>query len=83
MKHIEFSQGYYFLDDLQKSQQLPTGQQLEFTYHLNDNLKIDIEKAKQKKIEKEEQSRKEFEDLKKKMEEESQATPNTNAQSSQ
>ena len=77
MKHIEFSRGHYFLDDLQKemalksndynssNNKLPKGKELEFTYNLGDNLKIDIEKAKQKKQEKEEQSKKAFEELKK------------------
>lgn len=48
MKHIEFSSGHYFLDDLQKSlsDALPSGKELEFTYNLDDNLKIDVEKAK-------------------------------------
>jgi hypothetical protein len=38
-----------------------------FTYNIGDKLKIDIEQAKQKKKEKEEQMKKEFEEIKKKM----------------
>jgi len=36
MKHIEFSRGHYFLEDLQRSQDQsqPSGKQLEFTYNL-------------------------------------------------
>ena len=78
MKHIEFSRGFFFLEELQehlKSQNdyirgadtdresLP----LEFTYNIKDNLKIDLEKARQKKQAMEEQSRKELEELKSKM----------------
>lgn len=48
MKHIEFSQGHYFLDELQESKRLmmthaPVGKELEFTYNLDSNLKIDID----------------------------------------
>lgn len=46
----------------------PQGKELEFTYNLDQNLKIDIEQAKERKKQKEEQSKKEFEALKKKME---------------
>ena len=38
----------------------PRGRELEFTYNLEDNLKIDIEKAKEKRKQKEETSNKEF-----------------------
>ena len=44
---------------------VPQGKELEFTYNLDQDLKIDIEKAKLKKLEKEEQSKLEFEKLKK------------------
>jgi hypothetical protein len=45
----------------------PSGKELEFTYDLGDNMKIDIEGIRQKKQEKEQQSKKEFEELKRKM----------------
>ena len=54
---------------------IPKGNELEFTYNLESDLKIDIEKAKQKKKEKEEQSKKEFEELKKKMESSTKVSP--------
>lgn len=64
MKHIEFARGFYFLDELQSHLKSglpnkdyePAGKELEFTYDLGDNMKIDIEKIKKKKIEKEMQS---------------------------
>lgn len=43
-----------------------SGKELEFTYNLKD-MKIDIDKINEKKRVKEEQSKKEFEDLKNKM----------------
>jgi len=46
---------------------MPSGEELEFTYNLGDNMKIDIEKAKLKKAEIEAQRKKEFEELKNKM----------------
>lgn len=51
MKHIEYSNGHFFLDDLRKDNQ---GRQenLDFTYNLNDQLKIDLEKIKEEKIKK-------------------------------
>lgn len=57
MKHIEFSNGFYFLDDLQQNLKeayadLPnlSGKDLEFTYNLKTDLKIDVQKAKEKKL---------------------------------
>jgi len=47
MKHIEFAKGAAFTEDLGKDA-------LDFSYALGDDLKIDIEAAKQKKAEKEE-----------------------------
>jgi len=44
------------------------GEELEFTYNLGDNFKIDIEGAKKRKVEREEreqESKKNFEELKK------------------
>ena len=55
MKHVEFSKGFTFLDELQehlKNQNMYGGDTdreslpLEFTYNIKDNLKIDIEKAR-------------------------------------
>lgn len=63
----------------------PTGKELEFTYDLGDNMKIDIEKAREKRQQKEEQSKREFEELKKKLHEEkpvSQRTPLTQGERS-
>lgn len=83
-KHIQFSQGHFFLNDLQeyvKQKKLEEsqanfnnmkGEELEFTYNLGDNFKIDIEGAKKRKVEREEreqESKKNFEELKKQMEE--------------
>ncbi len=52
MKHIEFAQGFYFLDDLQTYMKSvikePTGKELEFTYDLGNNMKIDIDKVREK-----------------------------------
>ena len=48
------------------------GEELEFTYNLGDNFKIDIEGARKRKVEREEreqESKKNFEELKKQMEE--------------
>jgi hypothetical protein len=77
MKHIEFAQGFQFFDDLLthiKQQKdlgaMISGKELEFTYDLGEGMKIDIDKAKEKKREKEESAKKEFELLKKKIEEE-------------
>lgn len=74
MKHIEFSQGFYFLDDLQEhmqnSSQTERQQKFDFTYNIQDQLKIDLDKAKQNKLKKEEARRQEFEALKNKMEKE-------------
>lgn len=56
--------------------------ELEFTYNLGSDFKIDIEAAKKRvqenKEEKQEESKKQFEDLKKKMEESGNATPMSN-----
>lgn len=57
LKHIEFAQGFYFLDDLQAYLKAvkgpeecdPSGKDLEFTYDLGDKMKIDIEGIRQKK----------------------------------
>ena len=72
MKHIEFSQGFYFLDDLQEhlknaSYIDPADRKFDFTYNIHEELKIDVEKAKAKKMEKEQQMKREFEELKNKM----------------
>ena len=90
-KHIQFSQGMFFLGDLQdyvkqqqqieKMENIRDGE-LEFTYNLGSDFKIDIEAAKKRvqenKEEKQEESKKQFEDLKKKMEESGNATPMSN-----
>ena len=44
-------------------------EELEFTYNLGDKFKIDIEGAKKRKEEREQESKKNFEELKKQMEE--------------
>lgn len=61
MKHIEFSQGHFFLGDLQESvkqkkmQESNTpaeeikNEELEFTYNLGDKFRIDIDAAKKRK----------------------------------
>ena len=53
-------------------------EQLEFTYNLGDKFKIDLEGAKKRKEEREErelESKKNFEELKKQMEESAKMTP--------
>ena len=52
-KHIEFSKGHLFLDDLKKSESNPVN--LEFSYKLDPKMKIDIDKAKLRKEELEKQ----------------------------
>lgn len=86
MKHIEFSQGFFFLGDLQdfvknkKMQESETpveeikNEELEFTYNLGDKFKIDIEAAKKRKEAREAESQKNFEELKKQMEESAKIT---------
>ena len=90
MKHIEFSQGFFFLGELQeyvrqqKMEQLSNAdenlqnKELEFTYNLGDKFKIDIEGARKRKEEREErelENKKNFEGLKKQMEESAKMTP--------
>ena len=65
-KHIQFSQGHFFLNDLQehvKQKKLEesqanfnnmNGEELEFTYNLGDKFRIDIDGAKKRKEEREE-----------------------------
>ena len=70
-KHIQFSQGMFFLGDLQehvkqyKMEENIKNEELEFTYNLGDKFKIDIEGAKKRKEEREQESKKNFEELKK------------------
>jgi hypothetical protein len=54
MRHIEFSRGQFFLDDLKilKEKQLLDIDNVEFSYNLGKDLKIDIEEAKKKQKEK-------------------------------
>lgn len=47
MKHIEYSQGHYFIEDLQEEKAM------QFTYNFKDQLKIDIDKAREEKKQKE------------------------------
>ena len=76
-KHIQFSKGHFFLDEIKSS----TGEgvdQMEFSYNLGKDMKIDLDAAKQKRDEKkqkQEQSKKEFEELKKQMEQNKNAVP--------
>lgn len=54
-RHIEFSQGCFFLDDLKTMKQSDEQAQidkLEFSYNLGDQLKIDLDEAKKKQREK-------------------------------
>ena len=54
-RHIEFSRGQFFLDDLKKIQLQSAEedvQNVEFSYNLGADLKIDIDAAKQKQEEK-------------------------------
>lgn len=73
-KHIEFSRGYFFLDDLKKQAKMVNevvGDQVEFSYNFNEGLKIDVEAAKQKQAEreqKEKERQREFDKLKLQME---------------
>lgn len=77
MKHIEFSQGFFFLGDLQEYHKRKKmeesnepidkikNEELEFTYNLGDKFRIDIEAAKKRKEDREKESQKNFEELKK------------------
>ena len=60
-KHIKFSRGQYFLDDLKRVAKQEkneiVGDQVEFSYNLGNDLKIDIEAAKQKQKDKEEKAK--------------------------
>ena len=49
-RHIEFSRGQFFLDDLKilKEKKLMEIDNVEFSYNLGAELKIDLEEAKQK-----------------------------------
>ena len=62
------------MDDLQTYMKSvvkePSGKELEFTYDLGDKMRIDIDKVREKRQQKEEQSKREFEELKKKLNEE-------------
>ena len=86
MKHIQFSKGFFFLGDMQeyvRQQQIEMlsnasnirNEQLEFTYNLGDEFRIDIEAAKQRKEAREQESKKNFEELKKQMEQSANRTP--------
>jgi len=62
-KHIEFSQGFFFLGDLrayhrkQQEEEQITGEELEFTYNLGDKFRITLDKDKiQRQREKEEKA---------------------------
>ena len=50
-------------------------EELEFTYDLGDKFRIDIDAARQRKEEREQESKKNFEELKKQMEESAKMTP--------
>lgn len=66
-KHIQFSKGNFFLDDLKNQEKnLPD---LEFSYNLGKG-KIDLDAIKLKKEQKKEESKKQFEELKMQMENE-------------
>ena len=73
-KHIEFSKANFFLDDLKKEAQTlnqKVGDQVEFSYNLGAQMKIDVVAAKQNAADKEKKKlerNQEFEELKKKME---------------
>ena len=47
-RHIEFSRGQFFLDDMAKKQTDKEVENIEFSYNLGDKLKIDIDDAKRK-----------------------------------
>ena len=46
-KHVDFSRGYLFLEDMKKSATLRK-EGLKFTYNLNKNMKIDMNRLKEK-----------------------------------
>ena len=50
MKHITFSKGQFFLDDLKRQENQVDD--FEFSYNLGKDMKIDVEAAKQKRKEK-------------------------------
>jgi hypothetical protein len=64
-KHIQFSKGHLFLDDLKNKKAVPD--EVEFSYNLGKNMQIDVQRIKERK---KEQNQKQFEELKNKMEQE-------------
>ena len=48
MRHIEFSRGHFFLDDLKNEAKKHQVDDLEFSYNLGAQLKIDVDEAKRK-----------------------------------
>lgn len=67
LKHIDFGQGFLFLQDLKDFKSGAQVKDLDFSYNLG-ALKIDVEQAKKAKTDKDKQA---FESLKKQMEEKS------------
>ena len=57
------------LDEQSQADEEIKNEELEFTYNLGDKFRIDIEGAKKRKEEREQESKKNFEELKKQMEE--------------
>lgn len=52
MRHIDFSQGFLFLDELQEHLRAggESEPQFDFTYNIQEELKIDVERARQRKL---------------------------------
>ena len=64
-KHIQFSKGHLFLNDLKNKKAAP--EEVEFSYNLGKNMQIDVQRIKEQK---KQQNQKQFEELKNKMEQE-------------
>ena len=66
-KHIDFSKGYQFIDDLKRVEENSQNEAFGFSYKLDPGMKIDIEKAKQRKEELEKHNQEEFRRMQEKL----------------
>lgn len=66
MKHITFSKGQFFLDDLKRQEN--QADDLEFSYNLGKDMRIDVEAAKLKRKEKQMANQSNFDQIKQQIE---------------
>lgn len=59
-KHLDFSKGQMFLDDLQRIEDSEQQKAFEFSYKLGADMRIDLDEARAKKQKMEEENKKEF-----------------------